>query len=80
MITGGVEDDAREKYRDLKQNFIDLLRTKAEKGSVSSADSLAKMEVLDKIAWDRNERWKIEDNELLPLQNPPKKRRACFDD
>jgi hypothetical protein len=72
-VTGGVEDDAREKYRDLKQNFMDRLRVNAEKGSVSSADSLTKLEVLDKIAWDKNERWKIEDNELLPLQNPPKK-------
>ncbi|WP_074647707.1 clostripain-related cysteine peptidase [[Clostridium] aminophilum] len=72
-VTGGVEDDAGKRYRVLKQNLMDRLAEKAANGSIASAENLARLKVLDRISWDKNERWLIKDHELIPLQNPPGK-------
>ena len=72
-VTGGVEDDARMRYRERKQKLMDRLEKKAKNGSILSAENLTRLQVLDKIAWDKNERWLIKDHELIPLQNPPGK-------
>ena len=72
-VTGGVEDDAGKRYRVLKQNLMDRLAEKAANGSIASAENLARLKVLDRISWDKNERWKIEENAIVPLQSSPQK-------
>ena len=66
-VTCSIGDDARQEYGRLREKLSEGLRRRKENGSDAAGRKSARLDSLYKIAWEKNERWVVEDEIISPF-------------
>ena len=72
-VTCSIGDDARQEYGRLREKLSERLRRRKENGSDAAGRKSARLDSLYKIAWEKNERWVVEDEIISPFPGGVKK-------